>query len=139
MKKLSALLTVCLISAASFAQVSVSSGPPSIDVQVKRTIANGDDVSIDRMITGRSTRSVIAFLDNHCMFYDDEGNLFPGGIQDQNYKIFFEWDGKRYGQCHLPIERDILRKVRIIVKDVDEYAPAFSLIKLHYYGRITVA
>ena len=73
------LTTICY----AFAQQSVSSGSPHIDVQVKRCFANGEDVCIDLMITGHGKWKSIVFYGD-CDFYDDEGNRYNGGLHGRN-------------------------------------------------------
>lgn len=114
--------------------MEVDPGSTAIDVVVKRCFAQGNDVMMDLVVTGKSRWKVVAFLNNHCIFYDDEGNRYTGGLVNMGYQLLFEVDKNRHNQCHLDIERDIPRKVRLILKDVDEYAASFPLIKLRYYG-----
>lgn len=117
------------------AQTTVNSGSSNIDVQVKRCFASGDDVSIDLMITGRGAWKTLVFQPDGCVFYDDEGNRYTGGLYGRSeYRVIFETQESRHYQLYLAIEKDIARRVRIIVERVDEYASEFSLIKLPYMG-----
>ncbi|MBR6931831.1 MAG: hypothetical protein IKH49_00840 [Bacteroidales bacterium] len=115
-------------------ETEVDPGSTAIDVVVKRCFSQGNDVMMDLVVTGKGGWKVVAFLNNHCVFYDDEGNRYMGGLVNMGYQLLFEVDKNRHNQCHLDIERDIPRKVRLILKDVDEYAASFPLIKLRYYG-----
>lgn len=110
----------------SGAQVRVDSGATEVEMKVKRAVSRGNDVCIDLIVTGLSSWEYIAFPGINLKIYDDEGNFY-----DRD-KIYFEADGKR--TIVIPIERGIARKVRIVVKDVDEYASSFALIKLYYDG-----
>lgn len=112
----------------------VDAGSTAIDVVVKRCFSQGNDVMMGLVVTGKGGWRVVAFLNNHCVFYDDEGNRYTGGLVNMGYQLLFEVDKNRHNQCHLDIERDIPRKVRLILKDVDEYAASFPLIRLRYYG-----
>ena len=128
------LLFTCLIYAG--AQVKVSSGSTSIDVAVKRAIAEGDDVIIDLMITSHGSWEKIIISTGNMFpssrLYDDEGNLYQSGNRDV---MMFEADGKRdYWFPELVIERDVPRKMRVIVKNVDEYATEFTKAYFHYYA-----
>lgn len=145
MRRLVALLFFTLVALlplnaqSGVAVAEVDPGSTAIDVVVKRCFARGNDVMMDLVVTGKSRWKVVAFLDNHCVFYDDEGNRYMGGLVNMGYQLLFEVDKNRHNQCHLDIEKDIPRKVRLILKDVDEYAASFPLIKLRYYGDNTSA
>ncbi len=129
---------ILLISCSLFAgaQVKVSSGSPSIDVVVKRAIADGDDVIIDLIVTSHGGwRKIIistGYMYPSSRLYDDEGTLYQSG----NSKIMtFEVDGYRnYYFPEMVIERDVPRKLRVIVKNVNEYATEFTKAYFHYYA-----
>ena len=132
----------CLILSVPFlsAQTSVISGNPSVDVQVRRCIASGNDVLIDFIITCHNQWTKIVFSTNSSEEYgsrifDDEGNLYKGGGYELN--VFFEIDNKTYPNGWLELAQDIPRKMRVIVKDVDEYASKFELVKISYLGNGT--
>ena len=141
-RRIATFLSALAVSVSAFAQEGtpkqpepkVSPGSTAIDVTVKRAVAQGNDVFVDLMVTSRSSWKVLAFLSDHCVIYDDEGNLYRGGLVNMEYRVLFEVDGSRHNQCHLEMERGIPRKVRIIIRNVDEYAASFPLIKLRYYG-----
>ncbi|MCR5570986.1 MAG: hypothetical protein K6F42_01910 [Bacteroidales bacterium] len=113
------------------AQVTISPGNSAMEFQVKRALAQGDDVIIDLMITCKSNQSVFQLFELPGI-YDDEGNFYTTDVFGT--KLQFEFDGKRSTTFRFPIERGIQRKMRIIVHNVDEYASAFSLIKISYMG-----
>ena len=136
MKRIVVLLFVLLsVPALSFGQTSVSSGSPNLDVTVKRAIAEGDDVIIDLLLTSRSSWKKVIFSTSlsypSCRLYDDEGNLYQSG---ESSRMMFESDGKRtYWFPELVVENGIARKMRVIVKNVDEYATEFTKAYFHYY------
>lgn len=133
---LTALLGLFAVTAAS-AQTTVDSGHSSIEVAVKRAFASGSDVCIDLIITSRGNWDKIV-LHGDSEFYDDEGSRYTSGIHYRDYGVYFERDNERMGgACQLNIVKDIPRKLRIIVKNVDEYASSFLLIKLPYLGNNT--
>ena len=118
------------------AQTKVSTGSPSIDVSVRRAMADGNDVFIDLVITSRGSWRKLIFSTDlfhpSCRLYDDEGNLYQSG---DSSRILFEIDGKRsYWYPELVIENGVPRKIRIIVKNVDEYATQFLKAYFHYYA-----
>lgn len=113
------------------AQATISPGNSAMEFQVKRALAQGDDVIIDLMVTCKSNQSIFQLFEQTSI-YDDEGNLYTTDLFGS--KIQFEFDGKQSTSFRFPIERGIQRKLRIIVHNVDEYASAFSLIKISYMG-----
>lgn len=121
-------------------KMTLKTGHPDIEVQIKRCIVQGSDAIIDFMITSHTKWEVINFRMEFPQFFDDEGNLYNN---KKNRRIYYEIDGDReseagYGALreikNLIVEEDIPRKVRIIVKDVDEYASAFLSMTIPYYG-----
>jgi len=131
-------LAVIAASFCLFSQTKISSGSTNIDVQIKRAVVNGDDVFVDLIITSRGSWSFLEIMTRNdmgsvgCRFYDDEGNLYQSGSSSV---MQFEIDGARsYWFPKIQIERDIPRKMRIIVKNVDEYASSFSSIRIPYWG-----
>ena len=132
------LAIVVLLSSFIYAgaQAKVSSGSSSIDVAVKRAFSEGDDVVIDLLITSHCNWKKLIFSTSNmypsCRFYDVEGNLYQSG---DSKVMMFEVDGNRsYWFPELVIERDVPRKFRIIVKNVDEYATEFTKAYFHYYA-----
>ena len=122
-----------LISAgALFAQVSVDSGSFDVDVQVKRAIARGSDVCVDIVCTVRNSWNALVFQKNNrkdsIRIFDDEGGFYS--------ECVFEVDGRQSTyQGWLNVAKDTPRKIRFIIKDVDEYAAGFALMELPYYGQ----
>lgn len=108
----------------AYAQVKVSSGSSGIEFNVKRAFSRGNEVCIDLLITNMSNYDSIAFLLSSSKVYDDEGNEYT-----QN-AIYKEGPATYGGKIDIP--RDVPRKVRIVVSNVDEYASAFPLIQLEY-------
>jgi len=136
MKRFIILLSCLFLSVPQvFSQVQVSSGNPELDVQVKRAVAEGNDVFIDLMITCYADWDVIRLIhrDRLC-FFDDEGVLYHGDEYNGGIiRIFFFIDGeKNSGHALLKVARDVPRKLRILVKDVNEYAASFTYIKIPY-------
>lgn len=120
---LSALLLLAALLPV-FSQMKVSVETPDLDVQVKRAFAQGDNVCIDLMITNQGNYESIYFDFWATKIYDDEGNEYTGNALSK--------DGPGTFGGKIDIPRDIPRKVRIIVHNVDEYASAFTLTKFVY-------
>ena len=143
MKRIAVLLAACLITITSFAQVSVSSGTPNIDVKLKRCFASGNDVYIDLVLNGNGRWENVYINGYESRIYDDEGNMYKGGFmggQDYRYGISFEYDKlSNKPNCQINIPRDIPRKVRLKITDVDEYASALVKISLPCDGNSTNA
>lgn len=118
------------------AQTKVSAGSTSVDVSVRRAVAEGNDVIIDLLITSRGSWQKLIFSTSldypSCRLFDDEGNLYRSG--DRN-KMMFEIDGERfYWFPEMVVENGVPRKFRIIVKNVDKYATQFVKGYFHYYA-----
>ena len=93
MKHLAALFFFSLVA---FLPLNAQSGDPvaevdpgstAIDVVVKRCFAQGNDVMMDLIVTGKGRWKVVAFLNNHCVFYDDEGNRYMGGSSQHGVSV----------------------------------------------------
>ena len=125
MKKFLLGIVVLVATAISaIAQTTLTSGAAEMKVELKRAVAQGNEVVLDFMVTSYASNwGRVFFSARFSQFYDDEGNLYEG-----DDKIEFKADG--YG---LSVERDIPRKLKVIVKGVDEYATTFLLCRIKYY------
>lgn len=138
MKKAITIFAFLLIGlTCAFAQVKVSSGSPSMDVKFKRAVAQGNNVFIDLIITCNTSWNKVGL--SRCIIYDDEGNHYSmweaygnGGLRidvienDQRVPLS--------SAAAIPVARDIPRKVRLLVKGVDEYASSFLQISIDWWG-----
>ena len=138
MKKIIIAVALFLCAFLAPAQVSVSSGNLGVDVKVKRAIAVGSDVYVDLVFTiGNSWKQLEIHTRNDMgepgvRFYDDEGQLYQSG---SNETMQFDVDGKiSYWYPKLIVEKNVPRKMRIIIKNVDEYATMFSSVRVPYLG-----
>lgn len=143
MKRIAFVLITCMLSLSAFAQVKISSGTPNIDVKVKRCFALGNDVYVDFLVAGNGRWENIYFNGYDAQVFDDEGNMYKGGFmggRDYRYGISFEYDKKsNVPSCTLDIPRDVPRKVRVKITDVDEYASQFVKITIPCEGNSTNA
>lgn len=121
-----------------FAQLKVSSGNSSVEVVPKRAIEEGNDVFVDIVVTchNKWNKIELAGQDDGVwapIVFDDEGNAYKG--TGMTGRLQFEVDDSRqyYGRV-VDIAPDVPRKIRLIVKGVDEYASSFSSIKIPYFG-----
>lgn len=132
------LLISCLINIR--AQVYVSSGHPQMDVVAKRAFVMGEQACIDLLITVHNSWSSVVFTNGSgpkyaSSIFDDEGNLYEGQYEHASRGIGFNYDGQTYGyQGWLKVVKDVPRKIRIMVKGIDEYATEFTSISLPYMG-----
>jgi hypothetical protein len=132
MKRILTLLLFCAFSVLGFAQTSFSSGNPSVEMNLKRTVAQGGNVIMDFIVTCHIEAEGISFRDPE--IYDDEGNLYTGRNAQNSVYNSFTIDGKTtYLDAYLKLERDIPRKMRLTIQYVDEYASSFLLVKIPYY------
>lgn len=117
---------------ASYAQTSISTNHSSFEVQVKRCIAKGQDVYIDMIFSVYNDWRFLTVdrdgFQYRSAIFDDEGNHY--GTQS----LFFEVDRKINSSAFVEIVKDVPRKVRVIIKNVDEYATKLSSIELFYVG-----
>ena len=132
MKRFFTILLLSTISVIGYAQVNFSSGNPSVEMNLKRTVAQGDKVTMDFIITCHVEAQYIDFKDPE--IYDDEGNLYTGWIPNSSvHYSSFTIDGRtEFGSSRLQLQRDIPRKMRLNVQNVDEYASSFLLVKIPY-------
>lgn len=140
MKRIVFALLACLISITSFAQVSISTDSPNVDVTVKRAFARGENVYLDLLITCHNRWEYVGV--SGCTAYDDEGNYYdmwkPSRTPGQFRMDVLDENGERIphtsGSSIIYVARDIPRKVRILIKEVDEYATSFTLAKIEWRG-----
>lgn len=125
-------LLLTIISLPAGAQPSIDSGNPSIDLSVKRCFASGNTAYLDLVFTAKIDIKAIVIKNqggNYATsFYDDEGKRYGG-----YGKVLFEIDDRQdpyHG--YLEIARDIPRKVRVVVPNLDKYATEFPLITMSY-------
>lgn len=121
-----ALAALFAVLPVSFAQMTVTAGSAEISVEVKRAIAQGNEVAIDLFVTSLTASWGGLDLANRHMIYDDEGNLY------ERYSVQVVADG---GGTYVNLEKDIPRKFRVVVKEVDEYASRFLLARIRYQAR----
>lgn len=133
MKRIVIILAIIIGSiSAAYAQSSISTSHLSFDVSVKRCIAKGQDVYIDMILTVNNNWKFLTITRDgfrlRSAIFDDEGNHYG------NQNLWFEVDGKINFDAFVEIVRDVPRKVRVIIKNVDEYATELSSIELVYVG-----
>ncbi len=144
MKRFLLLFALIFPSLTLSAQVKVNSGSPDVEVEVKRAVEKGGDVYVDLIFTTSAGSLSYIEINTHnaqsttpgCRFFDDEGTMYQSGEEST---MLFEVDGNRtHWFPRLQLEKDVPRKMRIVIKNVDEYATAFQSVRipyLLYYGR----
>ncbi len=124
-RRIITILTLLLLTGtAALAQTYLEPGAPSLGVTVKRAFASGADVSIDLVITNLGNYESISFNLWDSKVYDDEGNEYTRSALSK--------DGPSTYGGKIDIPKDIPRKVRIVVHNIDEYASSFPMAKLIY-------
>ena len=130
MKHLICWVFATLFASSAFAQPTISSGSPSLDITVKRAFAQGEDVCVDLIITCRTDWEWINIY--HCRVFDDEGNCYDSN--DKRIDVLV--DEKTFDLCNyraiVYLAKDIPRKARIIIKKVDDFATTLSQINISW-------
>lgn len=120
MKKTLLLFIVLCSTIIASAQVKCTSSNPSYELTYKRTVVAGNSVIVDFLVTlyGNVTKEFRVY---EITVYDDEGNVY-------NFKANGTGcvDVGNTGNNIIYIEPDIPVKIRITVKNVDEYSTLFK-------------
>lgn len=126
------IAVVLISSGALLAQVSVDSGSCDVDMQVKRAVARGSDVCVDIVCTVRNAWTALVFTSagrkENMRIFDDEGGFYGDCVfvVDDKPSTYHGW---------LNVAKDVSRKIRFIIKNVDEYATSFPLMEVPYSGQ----
>ena len=115
-------LLLTLVTLPVSAQPSIDPGSPSIDLAVKRCFVSGNTAYLGIIGIGNQGGNYST------VFYDDEGKRYSG-----YGKVLFEIDDRQdpyHG--YLEVSRDIPRKVRVVVPNLDRFAAEFPLITMNY-------
>ena len=125
-------LLLTLVTLPVSAQPSIDPGSPSIDLAVKRCFVSGNTAYLDMVFTAKIDIKAIVIHNQggnySTVFYDDEGKRYSG-----YGKVLFEIDDRQdpyHG--YLEVSRDIPRKVRVVVPNLDRFAAEFPLITMNY-------
>ena len=137
MKRLFTLIiAICAVSiSAAFGQVKCISSNMDFEMTYKRTFVSNNAVVVDFVITynGNGNRYFEISEGNETYIYDDEGNVYRGtniaGWEPANIIVNVGNTGKR--GTELPSGVPV--KVRITIKDVDEFATLFPKMDLSCY------
>lgn len=120
MKRIIFCLLFSVLSICAFGQVKCTSSNPSYELTYKRSVVAGNSVIVDFLVTlyGNETKEFRVY---EMTVYDDEGNVY-------NFKANGTGcvDVGNTGNNIIYIEPDIPVKIRITVKNVDEYSTLFK-------------
>lgn len=144
MKKFFFSLAFALVSICAFSQVKVSINYPDVDVVFKRCIVKGDIAYLDYMITNNSKEELLVQLgstntqtDDEMSAFDDEGNVYRYSDSEKSRLIFkfslagHEFEDMFYSKIvNIPIGIPI--KGRIGIRNIDEFATQFKLVKITF-------
>lgn len=140
MKRLFLLIVATLFVSVGYAQ-SVKFSAPDIDVKFKRCICSGNTAYIDLVMTNWSNKDIspMPILSDPCnnsrytSAYDDEGNMYKFLT---NLGLIIGGEVCSGGPFNLP--REIPVKVRVFIKNLDDYARTITMLKVAFYHTASV-
>jgi hypothetical protein len=124
MKKILSLFIVLCSTIIASAQVKCTSSNPDYTIAYKRTIVADNTVFVDFTVTYYGNEQVY-FRIYDPKIYDDEGNIY-------SFSSYNVVNVGNTGKNGADIEPDIPIKVRIPIKNVDEFATLFNKMILPY-------
>ena len=135
MKRLALILLFTLFAMSGYAQ-TIKFNAPDVEFKFKRCIASGGSAYVDLVMTNWSEkefrgsithREVMESYDNYdTAVYDDEGNMYR--LDSLSFSFAGESSNYFYAPCEIPI------KVRIYIRNLDEYASEIKLLKMAFRG-----
>lgn len=141
MKRLFIIIVSVFAASAMHGQVRCSTDYPDLELKYKRTTVSGSNVSVDFTLTyhGKDEMEIRISDGNNTIFYDDEGNIYKGqGLsgmgERKNNNIIADVGNANSDYGLLPSGIPI--KLRMLIKNVDEYATSFPKIIIGFssYG-----
>ena len=139
MKRLLLFVAVALSVAVASAQ-SVKFSAPDVEVKFKRCIAMGSNAYIDLVMTNWTGKDLNPYCYNRVSLdgvnhftsaYDDEGNMYKGFT---NLSVLVGGENVSNGRFAFP--REIPVKIRVYIKNLNEYASEIKLLKLAFIGMV---
>lgn len=131
MKKIIITLLFIVSSLVSYGQVKCICEEPEYEMVYKRTVVRNNDVIMDFTMTYHGKgNGFLAIYENNATFYDDEGNIYEARQTIEGDRINMIADIGNTGKPVQYLESGIPIKVRITLKDVDEFATKFVKIRL---------
>lgn len=126
MKKIFITALVALISVSAMSQVRCVSSNPDYKLTYKRSFTAGNNVITDFLVTyyGKGTKEFGVYP---MTVYDDEGNVYNFGSNGTGCV-----DIGNTGENIISIEPDTPVKIRITVKNVDEYSTLLRKMIMPY-------
>ncbi len=140
MKKLFIIVISLLFASTAFAQVKCVSCDTDFEMTYKRSFVSNNAVIVDFLITyhgqgtaayGKNRTSIKVTQGANTCIYDDEGNIYKGYMTVEGDPTNIIANVGNSGTCYAELESGIPVKLRITVKDVDEYATSF--VKMNLY------
>lgn len=135
MKRLALILLFTLFAMSGYAQ-TIKLNAPDVEFKFKRCIASGGSAYVDLVMTNWSGKEfsglltqqeMMASYDNYyTAVYDDEGNMYRH--DSLSFSFAGESSNSFYAPCEIPI------KVRIYIRNLDEYASEIKLLKMAFRG-----
>ena len=135
MKRLALILLFTLFAMSGYAQ-TIKLNAPDVEIKFKRCIASGGSAYVDLVMTNWSGKEIrgervwkepMNSYDNYyTAVYDDEGNMYRH--DSLSFSFAGESSNSFYAPCEIPI------KVRIYIRNLDEYASEIKLLKMAFRG-----
>lgn len=135
MKRLALILLFTLFAMSGYAQ-TIRLNAPDVEIKFKRCIASGGSAYVDLVMTNWSEKEIrgecvwkepMNSYDNYyTAVYDDEGNIYR--YDYLSFSFAGESSMSFYAPCEIPI------KVRIYIRNLDEYASEIKLLKIAFRG-----
>lgn len=126
MKRILLLSLLALLSISALAQPKITCSVMDLSVSVKRCFAKGDIAYADLLLTNKSNKDMTFFVAPQ-RATDDEGCSYVNGVHTILYLII-NGSNELYYKYFIPAEGFI--RVRVAIKDLDEYATAFQYLSL---------
>lgn len=135
MKKLILIILGFLTCITAFGQVKCVSSNVDFEMSYKRTIVSNNAVIVDFLITyyGNGSREFSIEEGNTTIVYDDEGNIYRGYTTAGNTPTNIFANIGNSGSNKVVLQSEVPVKVRLTIKDVDEYATLFPKMELSCY------
>lgn len=144
MKRIFLLISLYLTGFVCMNAQNVTFTNPEIEVVFKRCICSGPSAYIDLVMTNYSgkemTGSSIAsenmadYASYYTAAYDDEGNVYKPGSGMASVRIGDDNFVPSLAQRAFALPSEVPVKVRVYLKNVDEFAAEITLLKMNFRG-----
>lgn len=134
MKRIIIIVIALCYTYISYGQIRCTTDYPDLEIKYKRTTVSGNNVYVDFVMTyyGKDEMEITVIDGHQTLFYDDEGNIYKGqGSGNSPYsKIIADVGNTDSSTAVLP--SGIPVKLRLTVKEVDEFSTSFTKAKISF-------